>query len=62
MSNFLNAISTVITFLLNSLTQITNILINNVVFQLAAGIFLFSLVVYIISTFIHLKAGAKIDD
>ena len=63
MSNFLNSISSVINFLLNQLSLVTNTLITNPVFQLAAGIFIFSLVVAIIGSIIHMRVnGSKIND
>lgn len=55
MSNFLNSISSVISFLMTQLTNITNTLISNIIFQVVVGIFLFNLVVEIISSFVHMK-------
>lgn len=57
LNNFLNSLSAVINWLLTTMGSVTNALTGNVVFQLAAGIFLFTLVVVIIKSFINLRVG-----
>ena len=63
MNSFLNSLSSVISFLLHQLSTVTTSLLNNVVFQIAVGIFLFSLVIAIISSFVHIRGRkSNIDD
>ena len=63
MNSFLNSLSSVISFLLQQLSTVTTSLIKNVVFQIAVGLFLFSLVIAIIGSFLHIRGRkSNIDD
>lgn len=63
MNSFLNSLSSVISFLLQQLSTVTTSLLNNVVFQIAVGLFLFCLVISIISSFVHIRGRkSNLDD
>ncbi len=55
MSDFLNQISTIMSFLLQQLSVVTSSLTNNPVFLLMVGISMFTLVVVIICSFIGMQ-------
>lgn len=63
MSDFLNQISTIMSFLLQQLSVVTSSLTSNLVFLLMVGVSMFTLVVVIICSFINIKINrSKLND
>ena len=63
MSDFLNQISTIMSFLLQQLSVVTSSLTSNPVFLLMVGVSMFTLVVVIICSFINIKINrSKLND